>query len=145
MAATLARPLHRHGALGKPAATRAAAALLEAVALPSALLHRRPDELSGGQRQRVALARALAADPHVLLCDEITSALDEQTSERVLEMLRARQLETGLTIVWATHDLALARRFSDATLDLDHTRSQLGAHAAGEPERPAQRGEAGAS
>jgi peptide/nickel transport system ATP-binding protein len=144
VAATLARPLRRHGVLGKPAATRAAAALLEAVALPSALLHHRPDELSGGQRQRVALARALAADPHVLLCDEITSALDEQTSERVLEMLRARQLETGLTIVWATHDLALARRFSDVTLDLDHTRSQLSAHAAGEPERAVQRGEAGA-
>jgi peptide/nickel transport system ATP-binding protein len=144
VAATLARPLRRHGALGKPAATRAAAALLEAVALPSALLHHRPDELSGGQRQRVALARALAADPQVLLCDEITSALDEQTSERVLEMLRARQLETGLTIVWATHDLALARRFSDATLDLDHTRSQLSAQEAGEPERAAQRGDAGA-
>ena len=80
----------------------------------------------------------------MLLCDEITSALDEQTSERVLQMLRARQLETGLTIVWATHDLALARRFSDATLDLDHTRSQLSAHAAGEPERAAQRGGAGA-
>jgi len=145
VAATLARPLRRHGALGKPAATRAAAALLESVALPSALLHHLPGELSGGQRQRVALARALAADPQVLLCDEITSALDEQTGEGVLEMLRARQLETGLTIVWATHDLALARRFSDATLDLDHTRPQPGTPAAGEPERAAQRGGAGAS
>jgi peptide/nickel transport system ATP-binding protein len=123
--ATLTRPLRRHGALGKPAAERAAAALLEAVALPTALLHHRPDELSGGQRQRVTLARALAADPHVLLCDEITSALDEQTSERVLEMLRARQRETGLTVVWATHDLALARRFADTTIDLDRTRTQL--------------------
>jgi peptide/nickel transport system ATP-binding protein len=120
VSAALARPLRRHGGLGRQAATAAAAELLEAVALPAALAHREPDELSGGQRQRVALARALAAQPHVLLCDEITSALDEHTSERVLQMLRARQRETGLTIVWATHDLALAERFSDATLDLDH-------------------------
>jgi peptide/nickel transport system ATP-binding protein len=121
--ATLSRPLRRHGGLGKRAATAAAAQLLEAVALPAALLDRVPDELSGGQRQRVALARALAAEPHVLLCDEITSALDEDTSERVLQMLRARQQATGLTLVWATHDLALAERFSDATLDLDRERS----------------------
>jgi peptide/nickel transport system ATP-binding protein len=132
VAATLARPLRRHGALDGPAAARAAAELLEAVALPSTLLARRPAELSGGQRQRVALARALAADPHVLICDEITSALDEHTSERVLEMLRARQRETGLTIIWATHDAALARRFSDATLDLDHGRPQLAAPTTGE-------------
>jgi peptide/nickel transport system ATP-binding protein len=120
VSAALARPLRRHGGLGRHAAATAAAELLEAVALPAALLHREPDALSGGQRQRVALARALAAQPHVLLCDEITSALDEHTSERVLQMLRARQQETGLTIVWATHDLALAERFCDATLDLDH-------------------------
>ncbi|MDX6718066.1 MAG: peptide/nickel transport system ATP-binding protein ddpF [Solirubrobacteraceae bacterium] len=121
VSATLSRPLRRHGGLGKHAATAAAGQLLEAVALPSTLLQRRPDELSGGQRQRVALARALAADPPVLLCDEMTSALDEHTSERVLQMLRTRQNETGLTIVWATHDLALAERFSDATLDLDRS------------------------
>jgi peptide/nickel transport system ATP-binding protein len=118
VSATLSRPLRRHGGLGKHAATAAAGQLLEAVALPSTLLQRRPGELSGGQRQRVALARALAAQPQVLLCDEMTSALDEHTSERVLQMLRTRQHETGLTIVWATHDLALAERFADATLDL---------------------------
>ena len=75
----------------------------------------------------------------MLICDEITSALDERTSEHVLEMLRARQRETGLAIVWATHDVALARRFSDATLDLDRGRPQLAARADGELADPGQR------
>jgi len=75
----------------------------------------------------------------VLICDEITSALDERTSEHVLEMLRARQRETGLAIVWATHDVAPARRFSDATLDLDRGRPQLAARADGELADPGQR------
>jgi peptide/nickel transport system ATP-binding protein len=145
VAATLSRPLRRHGGLGRQAAAAAAAELLEAVALPATLLSHRPDELSGGQRQRVALARALAADPHVLLCDEITSALDEQTSEHVLEMLRDRQRATGLTIIWATHDLALARRFADATADLDRGPSQTAVQTAGDAEDPAPRGEATAS
>jgi peptide/nickel transport system ATP-binding protein len=145
VAATLARPLRRHRALGKQAATTAAAELLEAVALPSTLLPHRPEELSGGQRQRVALARALAADPHVLICDEMTSALDEHTSERVLEMLRARQRETGLTILWATHDLELAQRFSDVTLDLDLERPKPPARAAADLEDRPQRDGLGAS
>ena len=122
VADTLARPLRRHQDLEAQPAAEAAAELLEAVALPAALLHRRPHQLSGGQRQRVALARALAAAPQVLLCDEMTSALDEQTSHRILEMLCARQRATGLTIIWSTHDLALARRFADDTLDLDPER-----------------------
>jgi peptide/nickel transport system ATP-binding protein len=119
VAKTLGRPLRRHHGLGGQGALDAAAELLAEVALPAALLQRRPAELSGGQRQRVVLARALAADPDVLVADEFTSALDEHTGDRVLELLRARQGESGLTIVWATHDLALARRFADATLDLD--------------------------
>jgi peptide/nickel transport system ATP-binding protein len=130
VADTLARPLRRHRRLEAQAAAKAAGELLEAVALPAALLQRRPHQLSGGQRQRVALARALAADPHVLLCDEMTSALDVQTSHRVLEMLADRQKATGLTIIWATHDLALARRFADDTLDLDHERADLAASTA---------------
>jgi peptide/nickel transport system ATP-binding protein len=136
VADTLARPLRRHRALDAHAANAVAAELLEAVALSHKLLHHRADQLSGGQRQRVVLARALAADPHVLLCDELTSALDEHTSEHVLAMLHARQQETGITIIWATHDLALARSFSDATLDLDPDRSGAGVHAAPDPAGP---------
>jgi peptide/nickel transport system ATP-binding protein len=122
IAKTLLRPLRRHRGLSGQGALDAAAELLVQVALPAALLQRRPAELSGGQRQRVVLARALAADPDVLVADEFTSALDEHTGDRVLELLRARQGESGLTIVWATHDLALASRFADATLDLDQDR-----------------------
>jgi ABC-type glutathione transport system ATPase component len=125
VAKTLSRPLRRHRRLGKTAATTAAAELLETVRLPTTLLHSQPRALSGGQRQRVALARALAADPHVLLCDEITSALDDHTSEHVLQTLLALQLTTGLTIVWATHDLTLARRFADAIVDLNQRPVQI--------------------
>lgn len=140
VAATLSRPLCRHGGLSRQAAAGASMELLEAVELPTKLLHHRPDELSGGQRQRVALARALAADPHVLLCDEITSALDEHTSGRVLQALCARQRATGLAIVWATHDLALAQGFADAALDLDHERPQVASWA----DDPSGRAEPGA-
>jgi peptide/nickel transport system ATP-binding protein len=129
VASTLTRPLRRYRALSPNKATSLAVDLLNEVELPSALLDRHPHELSGGQRQRVAVARALAADPHVLLCDEVTSALDEDTSQRVLHMLRTRQRTTGLTIIWATHDLALARRFSDTTLDLDPGQTQASAQA----------------
>jgi len=134
VAATLARPLRRQRGLEAQPAAEAAAELLEAVGLPAALLHRRPHQLSGGQRQRVALARALAADPDVLLCDEMTSALDEQTGHRVLEMLYARQQASGLTIIWATHDLALARQFADETLDLDPERPDIAAPTANDLE-----------
>ncbi|HEV7808880.1 MAG TPA: ATP-binding cassette domain-containing protein [Solirubrobacteraceae bacterium] len=131
VAKTLSRPLRRHRGLGRTAATTAAAELLAIVQLPTKLLHSQPTALSGGQRQRVALARALAADPLVLLCDEVTSALDEHTSEHVLQMLRARQHMTGLAVIWATHDLALASRFSDAVLDLDHERAKIDVGARG--------------
>jgi peptide/nickel transport system ATP-binding protein len=125
IAKTLLRPLRRHRGLSGQGALDAAAQLLAEVALPEALLQRRPAELSGGQRQRVVLARALAADPHVLVADEFTAALDEHTGDRVLELLRARQEESGLAIVWATHDLALAGRFADAMLDLAPERPEV--------------------
>jgi peptide/nickel transport system ATP-binding protein len=118
VAATLTRPLRRHQGLDEVAARAAAAKLLAAVELDADLLQRRPAELSGGQRQRVAIARALAANPDVLLCDEITSALDPRTGEGVLKMLSRLQHVTGLAIIWISHDLALARRFADEVLRL---------------------------
>lgn len=83
------------------AATRIAADL----GLAAELLGRRPAALSGGQRQRVLLARCLAADPQVLLCDEVTSALDAVSRDRVLDVLRARAA-TGGVVVLASHDEA---------------------------------------
>lgn len=91
---------------------RLAAALSE-VSLPADLLARYPDELSGGQRQRVALARALMAEPSVLICDEVTSALDVSVQAVVIEMLRSLQISRGLALLFITHDLALARSISD--------------------------------
>ena len=82
---------------------------LESAALGAGFLDLRPGELSGGERQRVALARALVADPDVLVCDEITSALDVSVQATIVEMLRRLQAERGLALVFITHNLALVR------------------------------------
>ncbi len=71
-----------------------------------------PSRLSGGQKQRVAIARALAMEPRVLLCDEITSALDPETKSDVLNVLEEIRAE-GLTIVMVTHEIGFARRAAD--------------------------------
>ena len=77
--------------------------LLAAVDLSARITHR-PGELSGGERQRVAIARALAADPQVLLMDEPTGNLDEETADRVLAMLFQLSSERGLSLLIVTHD-----------------------------------------
>ena len=68
-----------------------------------------PHELSGGQKQRVALARALITEPHILLCDEITSALDPETTASILELLQAIQKRFQITVVLVTHELSVAK------------------------------------
>ncbi|MEH3085969.1 MAG: amino acid ABC transporter ATP-binding protein [Xylophilus ampelinus] len=72
----------------------------------------RPDQLSGGQQQRVAIARALAMEPAVLLCDEITSALDPELVGEVLRVVESLALE-GMTLLMVTHEMAFARKVSD--------------------------------
>lgn len=84
-------------------ATRVARELLAAVDLSARITHR-PGELSGGERQRVAIARALAADPQVLLMDEPTGNLDEETADRVLAMLFQLSSERRLSLLIVTHD-----------------------------------------
>lgn len=83
------------------------------VQLPESTLGRRPTELSGGQQQRVAIARALAADPEVLLCDEITSALDVSVQASILELLAELREERGVAIVLVTHDWGVLRALTD--------------------------------
>ncbi len=87
--------------------------LLELVQLDSALARRYPHELSGGEKQRVAIARALAAQPQVLLCDEVVSALDVSVQAELLNTLMAIRAEQGCSLVFVSHDLSVVRLISD--------------------------------
>ncbi|MET8631161.1 ATP-binding cassette domain-containing protein, partial [Kitasatospora sp. NPDC004669] len=118
IAATLTRPLRLHHATPHDQCPALVAALLTAVDLPTDLAAHRPHELSGGQRQRVAIARALAAEPDILLCDEITSALDTDTAAGIMTLLQRLRADHGLTLVLISHDLPLIHRHTDTVLDL---------------------------
>jgi peptide/nickel transport system ATP-binding protein len=86
---------------------------LERVALSATAANRYPDELSGGERQRVAIARALAAEPALMVCDEITSALDVSVQAAIIDLLRDLRTDMGLSLLFITHNLALIRTIAD--------------------------------
>jgi peptide/nickel transport system ATP-binding protein len=94
-------------------ADKEVAEVLRRVALAPELAQRYPRDLSGGERQRVAIARALVCKPQLLICDEITSALDVSVQAAIIDLLRSLQRESGLTILFVTHDLGVVRAVSD--------------------------------
>lgn len=114
----LGRPLRRFFGLRGAALRARVESLLADMKLPAGHADRYPSELSGGERQRVAVARALAAEPALLVCDEITSALDVSVQSSLLALLKDIQRRRGLSMLFITHDLAMARWFADRAVVL---------------------------
>jgi peptide/nickel transport system ATP-binding protein len=109
----IGRPLEFYlGMRGKEKATRVAE-LLEQIELPVDFEERYPAQLSGGEKQRVCIARALAAEPDLIICDEVTSALDQLVAEGILELLQRLQNELGVSYLFITHDLATVKAIAD--------------------------------
>ncbi|ANW19440.1 ABC transporter ATP-binding protein [Streptomyces clavuligerus] len=119
LGAALGRPLRLHRRTpGRAESAARIRELLDGVGLPASYADRYPSELSGGQRQRASIARALAADPDVLLCDEVTSALDAATAEAIMDLLESLRAERGLSLVHISHDLPLLAARTDTVLVL---------------------------
>jgi peptide/nickel transport system ATP-binding protein len=107
------RPLEFYLGLKGKAQDRRIGELLELIELDESFIERLPGELSGGQKQRICIARALAADPELIICDEVTSALDQIVQEGILKLLLRLQTELNVTYLFITHDIATVRAISD--------------------------------
>lgn len=117
VASIVAEPLRVHeSALSAAERVQRVTEMVAKVGLDEGYLRRYPHELSGGQAQRVAIARALVVHPKVLICDEAVAALDGSVREQILSLLRNAQRETGLSIIFITHDLAVVRAVSHRVL-----------------------------
>jgi peptide/nickel transport system ATP-binding protein len=114
----VAQPLEQYLRLGYRERSQRAARALADVSLGADFLSRYPDQLSGGERQRVAIARALVVEPDLLICDEVTSALDVSVQAVIVELLRARQAERRIAMIFITHNLALMRSIAQSVVVL---------------------------
>ena len=113
IAEIIGRPLEfYHGLSGMQKQDRVLE-LLKMIELDESFYDRFPSELSGGQKQRVCIARALAADPEIIICDEVTSALDQIVQEGILKLLLNLQKEYNITYLFITHDIAVVNAISD--------------------------------
>ena len=112
----IGRPMEFYFGLSEVPRRQEVNRLLDLIGLPHDIADRLPGALSGGQKQRVCIARALAAQPELIICDEVTSALDPLVAEDILRLLRRLQDELGLSYLFITHDLGVVRRLADRTL-----------------------------
>ena len=109
----IGRPLEFYLGLTGRARDQRIAELLNMIELDDSFADRLPEELSGGQKQRISIARALAAEPEVIICDEVTSALDQIVQEGILKLLLTLQERLGLSYLFITHDIATVKAIAD--------------------------------
>jgi len=111
----VAESIMLHEQCNKHEARQRAVALFEKVKLPSpsSIYNRYPHQLSGGQKQRVMIAMAMSCNPSLLICDEPTTALDVTVQKTILQLIKELQQETGMGVLFITHDLGLVREIAD--------------------------------
>lgn len=114
IAEIIGRPLEFYLGLKGAEKQTAVNRLLEQIELPTDYAARYPAQLSGGEKQRICIARALAAEPDLIICDEVTSALDQLVAEGILELLQNLQNQLGVSYLFITHDLATVKAIADS-------------------------------